>query len=144
MKGLKNVPEGFWVLGVLAFLFCAGFISGSIQMFAVSDMLKGTAGFPIADPNTGDVLTSIGPEVFFWMGIALVFFGVFSYFVGRGLLKAHKWSKYAAAVVAVLVLALAVVLIVYGAYSTAIFAILAVVAELWYLFFSESGKKYFK
>ncbi|MCK4996910.1 hypothetical protein KAS08_01275 [Candidatus Pacearchaeota archaeon] len=144
MKNLNDVREGIWVLAVIAFLSAMGFMTMSLQIFSLSDVFRGTVGLPLADPATGVAVGYITSGQFLGIGFALVILSLFSYFVGKNLLKAKKWSKIAAGVVAAIIAIVSIVLLI-NKYFAIGFAGAAIAGlQIWYLFFSKSTKKYFK
>lgn len=140
MKNLSDVKEGVWVLAVISFIMASGLAITGIQMFFLSDIVRGIGGLPLSED--GSIVVSAGQ--LFGVGFVLVLLAFFAYFVGRGLLKAKKWSKFSVGVVAVLLFSLAVALMVNTFYLSGI-AVLAIAGlEGWYLFFNKDTKKYFK
>ena len=143
MKNSGDTHEGIWILAVLSFVFAIGLVGAGLQFFSLSDLFRGTGGLPIVDPTTGTEGV-IGSDVFLLVGVVLVGLGVFSYFLGRGLLKSKKWARIAKGVISSLV-ALVGLIMMFKSYITSGLAILAIGGlEIWYLFFKKSTKKHFK
>jgi hypothetical protein len=144
MKNLNDVREGIWVLTVVAFLSAIGFISASLQVFSLSDVFRGTAGLPLADPSTGAAVGYVTSNQFLGIGFALIALGLFSYFMGKGLLKGKKWSKMAVGVIAVIIATMSIVMMVNSYFAIGAAGLIISGLQIWYLFFNKSTKKYFK
>lgn len=144
MKKINDVREGVWILAVLAFATALSLVAMGLQMFSLSDVFRGSAGLPLADPTTGAVAGSINSGMFFGIGLALVALAFLSYFVGKGMLKAKKWARVVIGIVAIIILAIAVVLMVNSYYAIGISGMIIAGLQIWYLFFKKSSKKYFK
>ena len=144
MKKLNDVREGIWVLAVVAFLSAMGFMTMSLQVFSLSDVFRGTAGLPLADPSTGVAIGYISSPQFLGIGLVLLLLAGLSYNIGKSLLKAKNWSKIAAGLIGAIIAIISIALLV-SKYFAIGFVLLAIAGlQIWYIFFNKSTKKYFK
>ena len=144
MKNLNNIREGIWVLAVVAFLSAIGFATMSLQLLSLSDVFRGTQGLPLADPSTGIAVGYITSVQFLGIGIAMIILSVLSYFIAKDLLRAKKWAKIAAGVVALIIATVSIVLLVSKYFAIGLAGVGISGLQIWYLFFNKSTKKYFK
>ena len=143
MKNSGEIREGIWILAVLCFVVSLGFIGGGIQVFSLADIFRGIGGVPLSDPTTGATI-NISTGTFLGLGLLLIALGVFSYFVGRGLLKAQKWSKITEGVVSAIIAVIGILLILNSLVLIGLVALAVAGLKIWYLFVKKSTKKYFK
>ncbi len=144
MKNLNNVREGISVLAVVAFLSAVAFVTMGLQVLALSDVFRGTQGLPLADPSTGTVMGYITSPQFLGIGIVLIILSALYYFIGRDLLKAKKWAKFAAGVIGVIIATVSIVLLVNKYFAIGLAGAAISGLQIWYLFFNKFTKKYFK
>ena len=144
MKNSSDVREGIWILAVLCFVVSLGLVAGGIQLFSLADIFRGVGGLPLADPTTGAAMGTVSAGVFCGIGLLLIGLGIFSFFVGRGLLKAQKWSKIAEGVVSAIIAIMGILLMFNSFILIGIVALAISGLKIWYLFVKKSTKKYFK
>ena len=145
MKNLNDVREGVWILAILAFFTAIILLASSIQLFSFSDIYRGSPGFPLADPaNPSVTVAHITSGKFLFMAFPFLLLSVFSYFVGKGLLGAKKWSKIAVGAVSGVILLFSGVLFYSSFFALGTIGLAIAGLQIWYLFFNKSIKKYFK
>jgi hypothetical protein len=143
MKKSGDVHEGIWILAAISFFTALISVGIGLQVFSLLDVL-GTGGLPLNDPTTGAPLGTVGSGVFAGIGFGLVALGVLSYFVGRGLLKAKNWSRVAVAAIAALYGISSISALFNSMFISGIVGLGIAGLIIWYLYFKESSKKYFK
>lgn len=143
MKKSGDVHEGVWILAAISFFTALLSVGIGLQVFSLLDVL-GTSGLPLNDPTTGASLGTVGSGVFAAVGFGLVALGLFSYFVGRGLLKGKNWSRIAVVAVTGLYALSSISALLNSLFISGIIGLGISGLIIWYLYFKESSKKYFK
>ena len=139
VKKINDIPEGVKILAVLYFFgtFVLAFIG--MFMFNLADAARLNGGaFVIGE---GAVLTT---GVAIGTGFGLIIVAVLSYLIAKGLLRAKNWARMILIVLAVLGIISGILNMISGIYFGSTFALLINGIILWYLFFREDIKKYFK
>ena len=131
MEG-QPVPTGVKIISVLYYIGAAFELIFGILLFVGSGALKTKVPF----------LAFLGP--FLIIGaVILIGIAVLSFFVGRGLWKAQKWSRIVAIVFAVLGVLLAVVGMVQGQIASNVVSLVISAAVGGYLLFNGDVKSAF-
>lgn len=144
MKKSSDINEGIWILAVVSFVTAFLSIGIGLQVISLFDVLRGTGGIPLSDPSTGSALGTLNPGIFLGLGLFLVTLGIFAYFLGRSTLRAKKWSRIAFAVIAVMYVVSAIYMFFKSLFISGIIGLGIAGLLIWYLYFKESTKKYFK
>jgi len=121
---LYYVMAGFLLILGLAFLFAGGYLSSILQ------------SIPILN-----ILGLLGSAMFVFAGIVMILFGIFDFFIGKGLWNTKNWAR-------ILVIVLAILGILASLSSlTTVFGIVDLLFNLGvggYLLFSKEAKKAFE
>ena len=131
MEG-QPVPTGVKIISVLYYIGAAFELLLGIALFVGAGALKTKIPF----------LAILGPFLIIG-GIVLVGLAVLSFFVGRGLWKAQKWSRIVAIIFGALGALLAIVGMIQGNVVSNIVSLVISAAMVGYLLFSSDVKTAF-
>ena len=140
VKKIKEAPEG---VKILAFVYFAGALALmilGITAFSLADSVRSAdpsalAAANLSQSNFGVILTA---------GIFLVLFAILEYFVGKGILEAKDWARMFMGLLSFISFVLAIRSLFNGMYASSLSGIALNGLILWYLFFKDSTKKFFK
>jgi hypothetical protein len=140
VKKVSEAPEGIKILAVLYFISALAIMLIGMFAFSFADSAK------TIDPSmltmAGIILPSSGIIVF--IGLVFVAISILCYFLAKGLLAAKLWAKITVGIVVSLSIVLGIKSIFNGIYFGSLSSIIVSGLILWYLFFKESTKKFFK
>lgn len=140
VKKNKEVPEG---IKILAFVYLIGALASMIFgmiAFSLADGIRNADPSMLAAANLGQMhFVSIVIA-----GIMFVLLAVLEYFVARDLLKAQTWSRIFVGLFSVISFVFSARSIFGGMYASGAFGIILNGIIVWYLYFKDSTKKFFK
>ncbi len=143
VKKVSEAPEGIKILAVLYFASALIFIGVGMYIFNFADSIK------TIDP--GDLvmlavagISLPGPGPMALIGLLFVAVSIFCYFLAKGLLAAKAWAKLVIGIGVSLSIVFGIIGIFNGTYFGSLSSIIVNGLILWYLFFKESTKKFFK
>ncbi len=140
VKKVKEIPEG---IKILAFVYFAGAFALAIFgmiAFSLADGIRNTDSATLAAANLGQMHFSTVVIA----GIFLILLAILEYLVAREILKAKAWARAIMGLLSVMSFVFAVRSIASGMYASGSSAILLNGLIVWYLFFKDSTKKFFK
>lgn len=135
----KTNLEGVRVLGVIYFVFASMCLMLAGLAFASFDGARTST-----DPLVIEMFATINPGVLIISGILFLAFGVFLYFVGRGLFEMKSWARTSAAILSAMSIILGVSNVSLGAIASGIFSIAISGLIIWYLMVRKETVKAFK
>ncbi len=130
---MADVPTGVKIISVLYYIGAAFELLLAIALFIGA----GTIASKIP------LIGALGSGLFIIAGVVLIGLAVLSFFVGRGLWKAQKWSRIVAIIFAVLGVLFAVIGMIQGQVASNIISLVISGAVGGYLLFSSSVKAAF-
>ncbi len=140
VKKISEAPEGIKILAVVYFAGALVLMFISSFIFNIADSVKNidpmiliSAGVSI--PNSGTIILA---------GLLFVSFSILYYFLAKGILNAKNWARIVIGVMVSIGVVLGIVSMVKGAYIGSSFGIIINGLIMWYLFFKDSTKKFFK
>ena len=128
-----EVPTGVKIISVLYY------IGAAIELLAAILLFVGAGTIASKIPIIG----AIGAGLFAVLGVVLIGIAVLSFFVGRGLWKAQKWSRIVAIIFAVIGVLFAVLGMVQGKIASNVISLIISAAIGGYLLFSNDVKAAF-
>jgi len=140
VKKIKEAPEG---VKILAFVYFAGalvLMLLGMTAFSLADSIRSSDPAALAAANLGQANFGL----VFAAGIFLILFAILEYFVGRDILQAKDWARMVMGLFSVISLVFAIRSIADGIYASGLSGIALNGLVLWYLFFKDSTKKFFK
>ena len=139
VKDKKNIPEGIWILAIISFV-------GAIVTAVFTKISFVAIGYLPAMNQwmVSQNLLPVGFQKVVFVSIFLLSITLLGYFMGRGLLKSQNWAR----IVLGVYMALGIITSVIGLGNGLIIANLSTIIVngfvVWYLFFKESTKEFFK
>jgi len=131
-----SVPTGVKVVSVLYYI---GAVFGII--FGLTSLVG--AGMIDSIVNQIPLLGILGAGLFVIAGIILIGFGIFSFFIGRGLWKARPWARFVVIIIAALGILASVISMIQGEIASNIFNLVIQLAIVGYFLFSSNVKQAF-
>lgn len=138
VKKISEVPEG---IKILAFLFFAGAL---LLIMVGGFTFSFIDGLNNLDPAA--LVTANLDQLGSWpilVGIVLIVFGIFSYFMGRDLLKARSWAKLVVAIVSILGVLSAILNLSGSMYASGVFGLIVNGTIAWYILSNKEVKAFF-
>lgn len=85
----KEIPVGVKIISIVYYIAAAAAVLGSILLFVGSAFISSLfANIPLLN-----ILGAVGVGLFIFLGIVCLIFGVFDFFIARGLWNAKNWAR---------------------------------------------------
>lgn len=140
VKKISEAPEGIRILAVLYFASALILMFVGSFIFNIADSVKNVdpmvlAAAGVSIPNSRTIILA---------GLLFVAVSILYYFLAKGLLNAKNWTRIVIGVMVSLGVVSGIIYMVKGAYIGSSFGILVNALIIWYLFFKDTTKKFFK
>ena len=140
VKKIGEAPEGIKILAAIHFASALILMFMGAFIFSLADSIKSIdpmvlAAAGVAVPNSVTIVL---------VGLVFVASSILFYFLAKGILNAKNWARVVIGIIVGLGIILGIANIVGGAYISSTFGLLVNGLIVWYLFFKDSTKKYFK